>query len=234
MNWRGTFRTALRAAEVLALLSLCVLLIAATALLVQMRRDEHQVAISTLELEGKATATMADVRRVVLSLGGTAAEVRKTSITTRAIAMEEQRQIQREMAELIRVTRDSDASVRSMRAFLDDTNLRMNDELLPQAAATLQALTADGRKLNGNLKSLKTVEDNLAVATAGFATLTNDPHILHAIAQGDGAVSKVNEGLELVVRKERQMMKPGNFAWHIFKTLLHPAADGAQIYQAVH
>ncbi len=234
MNWRQTGRVALRAAQIMALLSLSIFLLEAAALMRTARTGSQELTASTLALESKATATLTDARRVILSIGGTAAEVRKTSITTRQAALEQRRLLREATAEAVKTLQDTDAGAAALTAFIDGTNTRVNSELLPRATEAVKTLNSAGRRLTENLEGLRVIEANLALATGGMADLANNPDIPRSIANVQASTADIKTGLDMVVVKERQLMKPGNFAWHVLTTLLSPAAHGAQIYSAVH
>lgn len=77
-------------------------------------------------LAARATATVTDLDRVILSMGGTAAEVRKTSKAT-AAAADEQRRYWREISQrTIKTLDDADRGAATLAALLADTDRTLN------------------------------------------------------------------------------------------------------------
>jgi hypothetical protein len=211
---------AFRLAEVAALAALAWTTI-------RIGRDADRITSRTIALEARAEAAVVDARRVVLSVGGTAAEVRKTSATTRAAAIEQRELLRITVRHASETLSDTDAAVRAMHDAVLATNENLNVRLMPQ----LSTLASDAHR---DLVQLEDVERNLARAAAGMSEIANSPDITRSIANIQAGTEDVRQALDMAVAKERQLMRPGNFAWHLFRALLRPAADGAQIYQAIH
>lgn len=226
--------TTLRIAEIGALICLMAFLVAAEKFLVQATADEHQVAESSLKVEAKLTATLTDVRRVVLIAGGTANEIRHTSIVTRKAAADERVQIHQAMAALVKIARDGDSTVLSLKSTVDGLNRNVNGRLLPQATMTIGNINRQFSLLAGdahkNLQKLAKTQDNLAWAAEGLAATANDPNIAKTFANVEGMTA---DGHAITHHYREILTAPKNIFWQLLH-LFGPAADGAQIYSAVH
>lgn len=235
MIWGRTGLIALRVAEIAALLSLSVFLLSAADLMEQARTDGHALAEKGISVGDRAEAAIVDFRRVVLSVGGTAAEIRKTSITTREAALEQRALLREAMARAVGTLRDADETVRSLNETVQATNANMNGKILPQisqmaadASSKFNLLADDAHEQIGKLGK---VQDNLALATAGIARTANDPNIAKTFANVEGATSDVKQTADYYHRK---LTAPGNFTWNIFKAVVHFGGDAANVYQVVH
>lgn len=217
-------------AEIIALLSLSVFLLTAAALLSQARTDAHALA-------GKTEAAIVDFRRVVLSIGGTAAEIRKTSITTREAALEQRRLLRETTVRAAATLLDADATVRSLNETIQATNENLNGNALPQVTQTIRDfdykfnLLADDA--HAQLGKLGQVQDNLIATSAGLATVVENPDIPKTLANVQASTADLKDTADYYRKK---LTTPASFTWHLLKGMLvlgGAAADAAEIKRAV-
>jgi len=182
-------------------------------------------------LVGRVDALVVDTRRVVLSVGGTAAEIRKTAIEQRELAAKSHKK--------------GIESIERANRFIANLDQRINQELLPAATNVLaeagSALSKTGTSiesttsdLHAALADIQPTLKNLAAASEGAARVMNDPALtqtideMHAASVSTAQTAKNVEGMtadgKAMTQDAREavhrLTRPARSTWNFIKTAL--------------
>jgi len=182
-------------------------------------------------LVDRADALVVDTRRVVLSVGGTAAEIRKTAIEQRKLAAESHKK--------------GIESIERANRLIANLDQRINAELLPAATRALGEASSTLAKAGTSIESvssdvhtavadLQPTLQNLAVASEGAARVMNDPALtqtideMHAASVSTAQTAKNVEGMtsdgKAMTADAREavhrLTRPARSTWNAIRTAL--------------
>ena len=204
-----------------------ILVAAATVLLAVLTSAISEVKDSVLD-------ELTDLRRVTLSIGGTAAEIRKSAKVAAEASVEQKAYFDGISKRAQTVLENSSAATASLDTFIRKTDHQVTDLLFPQLTATLKAndermaqLMAD---TDTTVKGLAQSSTEATEAMASAAKILGDPSIPETLKHTDAtsanieaATGHLNETTALIEGKVKKMTAPASLAKQAAEAVAHYA-----------
>lgn len=173
-----------------------------------------QVENSVDRITQRTDATITDARRVLLSVGGTAAELRKTAKEQRELFAQTTKLTNARLSQLGDVLTHFDENVNQGLLPAATKAIKNQDERLDKISdevlSATKQLTED---LHNTTMELKPTLQNLAVASEGAAKIMGNP----SINEGIDATAKTAENVEQMsaeaLKALKRAVKPANLAY---------------------
>lgn len=193
------------------------------------------------ELKQATVAELTDLRRVTLSIGGTAAEIRESAKVARAASVEQKAYFQGISSRAQTVLENSAAATAALTAMIHRTDDSINTVLAPALAQTVTANDARMTQLiadtDETVKSMAATSTQATAAMAAATKVLGDPAIAAAMKNTDATTANLeamtghlNNSAALVETKVRQMTKPASWAKNVGMTILDIGAKVGSVF----